>query len=92
MQQITRIAFTELKIDQSFVREMTTSNVSKVLINSSIELAAKLQMKCTAEGVETKNDWEQLKSMNCDLGQGYFIAKPMHFDDFLKFCDQQSES
>ncbi|TGM60322.1 EAL domain-containing protein [Leptospira vanthielii] len=92
MQQITRIAFTELKIDQSFVHEMTTSNVSKVLINSSIELAAKLQMKCTAEGVETKNDWEQLKSMNCDLGQGYFIAKPMHFDDFLKFCDQQSES
>lgn len=88
MQQISRIAFTELKIDQSFVREMTTSNISKVLINSSIEMATKLQMKCTAEGIETKNDWEQLKNMNCDLGQGYFIAKPMKFDDFVKFCDQ----
>lgn len=88
MQQISRIAFTELKIDQSFVREMTTSNVSKVLINSSIEMATKLQMKCTAEGIETKNDWEQLKSMNCELGQGYYIAKPMSLDEFFKFSEQ----
>ncbi|TGL45608.1 EAL domain-containing response regulator [Leptospira perdikensis] len=88
MQQITRIAFTELKIDQSFVRDMTNSNVSRVLINSSIEMATKLQIKCTAEGVETKNDWEQLKNMNCDLGQGYFIAKPMSFVQFLEFCNQ----
>ncbi|MCW7468492.1 EAL domain-containing response regulator [Leptospira kanakyensis] len=88
MQQIARIAFTELKIDQSFVREMTTSNVSKVLINSSIEMATKLQIKCTAEGIETKNDLEQLKGMNCDLGQGYYIAKPMSFENFLKFCNQ----
>ncbi|PJZ44570.1 EAL domain-containing response regulator [Leptospira brenneri] len=88
MQQISRIAFTELKIDQSFVREMTTSNVSKVLINSSIEMATKLQMKCTAEGIETENDWEQLKNMNCDLGQGYYIAKPMNFDEFLEFCSE----
>ncbi|TGL88797.1 EAL domain-containing protein [Leptospira congkakensis] len=91
MQQIARIAFTELKIDQSFVREMATSNVSKVLINSSIEMATKLQMKCTAEGIETKTDWEQLKSMNCDLGQGYYIAKPMSFKDFLKFCNENLE-
>ncbi|TGK87979.1 EAL domain-containing protein [Leptospira bourretii] len=88
MQQIARIAFTELKIDQSFVREMTTSNVSKVLINSSIDMATKLQMKSTAEGIETKTDWEQLQSMNCDLGQGYYIAKPMNFNDFLNFCNQ----
>jgi len=88
MQQITRIAFTELKIDQSFVREMITSHVSKVLIQSSNEMATKLQLKCTAEGVETQKDWEQLKEMKCDLGQGYFIAKPMDFENFLKFCTQ----
>lgn len=87
MQQITRIAFTELKIDQSFVREMNSNGISKVLINSSIEMAGKLQMKCTAEGVETKYDWDQLRNMNCDLGQGYFIAKPMSLDDFLIFCN-----
>lgn len=92
MQQITRIAFTELKIDQSFVREMTSSHVSRVLINSSIEMATKLQIKCTAEGVETKNDWEQLKNMNCDLGQGYFIAKPMCFTDFLEYCNENLET
>lgn len=91
MQQIARIAFTELKIDQSFVREMATSNVSKVLINSSIDMATKLQMKSTAEGIETKTDWEQLQSMNCDLGQGYYIAKPMNFNDFLNFCKQSIE-
>ncbi|MCW7487762.1 EAL domain-containing response regulator [Leptospira meyeri] len=91
MQQIARIAFTELKIDQSFVREMATSNVSKVLINSSIDMATKLQMKSTAEGIETKKDWEALQSMNCDLGQGYYIAKPMNFDDFLNFCNQSNE-
>jgi EAL domain-containing protein (putative c-di-GMP-specific phosphodiesterase class I)/AmiR/NasT family two-component response regulator len=88
MQQITRIAFTELKIDQSFVRDMTESHVLKVVVNSSIEMAAKLQMKCTAEGVETKNDWDQLKNMKCDIGQGYFLAKPMGHDDFVRYCSE----
>ncbi|MCT8335358.1 EAL domain-containing protein [Leptospira sp. 85282-16] len=55
------------------------------------EMAGKLQIKCMAEGVETKIDCEQLKSMKCDIGQGYFIAKPMSLDDFLIFCNLVSE-
>lgn len=71
---------------------MTKSHVSRVLINSSIKMATKLQIKCTEDGVENKNDWEQLKNMNCDLGQGFFMAKPMSFTDFLQYRNENRKT
>ena len=49
-------------------------------------MAHKLGIKCVAEGVETKEDWDLLKSMGCDIGQGYHIAKPMPVADFYQFA------
>lgn len=43
-------------------------------------------MTCVAEGVETQDDWDMLKRMECDTAQGYFIAKPMDFKAFGGFC------
>jgi EAL domain-containing protein (putative c-di-GMP-specific phosphodiesterase class I)/FixJ family two-component response regulator len=86
MQQIMRIAFSELKIDQSFVKNFSESNASQIIADSSIELAHRLQMYSTAEGIETCQDLEMLASMGCDLGQGYFIARPMNVDSLIKFC------
>lgn len=49
-------------------------------------LARKLDVKSVAEGVETQEEWDMLKSMNCDVGQGYFIAQPMDGAALLDFC------
>ncbi len=90
MQQITRIAFSELKIDQSFVRGCSDNKDLCVIIKSSIEMAHRLKMECIAEGVETRLEWDALKGMKCDTAQGYFIAKPMSLTSFLEFCSTHS--
>jgi len=90
MQQLTRVAFTELKIDQSFVNDFATNHALRIIVESSIDMAHKLQVKSVAEGVETQEDWDTLKSMNCDAAQGYFIAKPMNLSSFVDFCAEYS--
>ncbi|MBI5889491.1 MAG: EAL domain-containing protein [Nitrosomonadales bacterium] len=93
MQQLTRIAFRELKIDQSFVKDCADNEALRIVIESSIDMAHKLQVKSVAEGVETQQDWDTLKSMGCDTVQGYFIAKPMNetvFRDFMANYSQRA--
>jgi EAL domain-containing protein (putative c-di-GMP-specific phosphodiesterase class I)/AmiR/NasT family two-component response regulator len=86
MQQLTRIAFSELKIDQSFVQDLADNEALRIVVESSIDMAHKLQVKSVAEGVETQRDWDMLKSVGCDTAQGYFIAKPMNLVSFVNFC------
>lgn len=90
MQQLTRVPFSELKIDRSFVTDCAANHSSRVIVDSSIDMARKLNVKSVAEGVETQEEWDMLKSMNCDVGQGYFIAKPMNSAAFVDFCADYS--
>jgi EAL domain-containing protein (putative c-di-GMP-specific phosphodiesterase class I) len=77
MQQLSRIPFSELKIDQSFVFGALEKESSKVILSSSLDMARKLGLKVVAEGVETRAHWDLLQTLGCDIAQGYFIAKPM---------------
>jgi len=86
MQQLTRIAFSELKIDQSFVKEVAANEALRIVVESSIDMARKLRVVSVAEGVETQQDWDAVKSMGCDTAQGYFIARPMDLDSFVEYC------
>ena len=88
LQQLTRIAFGELKIDQSFVQGFANNEATMIVVASNIDMAHKLRIKTVAEGVETAQDWEKLREMDCDIGQGYFIAKPMVIEDFYGFVEQ----
>ena len=90
MQQLTRIAFSELKMDQSFVREVSANDAQRIMVESSIDLARKLRVVSVAEGVETQQDWDAVKSMGCDTAQGYFIARPMELESFVEFCEGQA--
>jgi EAL domain-containing protein (putative c-di-GMP-specific phosphodiesterase class I)/DNA-binding NarL/FixJ family response regulator len=85
LQQLTRIPFSELKIDQCFVKDCTDNPEMRIVVKSSIDLAHKLGIKSVAEGAETQQDWDTLKMMGADTVQGYFIAKPMAQADFLEF-------
>jgi EAL domain-containing protein (putative c-di-GMP-specific phosphodiesterase class I) len=77
MQQLTRIAFTQLKIDQSFVINAAKQDTARIILGASLEMAKKLKITAVAEGVETRDSWELLRDLKCDLAQGYLFAKPM---------------
>jgi EAL domain-containing protein (putative c-di-GMP-specific phosphodiesterase class I) len=66
-----------LKIDQSFVRNMTEQADDLAIVQGVIGLANVFQREVIAEGVETKSHGDMLMSIGCDLAQGYGIARPM---------------
>jgi EAL domain-containing protein (putative c-di-GMP-specific phosphodiesterase class I) len=92
LRQLTRVPFTELKIDQSFVTSCAANASSRAIVESSVEMARRLNIKSVAEGVETQADWDVLQAVGCDLAQGYFIAKPMQESEFLAFCTTKAAS
>ena len=67
----------ELKIDRSFVMKMESDPASATIVRSTIELAHNLGLLVVAEGVETEDNWKALKELGCDIGQGYYFAKPL---------------
>ena len=83
MQQLARIAFTELKIDRSFVAKASKDSTARVILKSSIKMAKQLNMDSVAEGVENRADFDLLSGLHCDMAQGHFIAKPMPYNDFI---------
>lgn len=74
---LARINADIVKIDQSFVRHIDTETRTKILCEAIIAVAHKLGMAVVAEGIETQEQWNTLKAMGCDMGQGFYIAKPM---------------
>ena len=85
LEQLTRIPFTELKIDQSFVRHADRQESAKVILESSIEMTRKLKIRAIAEGVESQAHWDLLRELQCDAAQGYFISRPLPAHDFVEW-------
>ena len=71
-----------LKIDQSFVREVTESIDNAVIVNATIALAQSLKLRVIAEGIETEEQLDFLARHGCEEGQGFLFGKPMPFDEF----------
>ncbi|NOU25748.1 MAG: GGDEF domain-containing protein [Methylotenera sp.] len=72
-----------VKIDQSFVRNIATSDQDKEIVQSVVKLAHSLGKEVVAEGVENQACLDILKELKCEKIQGYFYGKPMSFDDFI---------
>ena len=81
--QLKRLPFTELKLDRTFVSGAAADGDSRSLLESSVNLAKRLQLKTVAEGIETEEEWNLLVWMGVDLGQGYHMARPMPADELL---------
>jgi len=77
MQKLARIPFTELKIDRSFVHGAHQRRNLRVILQSALDMAHRLELVTVAEGIETLEDWRLLQELGCTIGQGYLIAKPM---------------
>jgi EAL domain-containing protein (putative c-di-GMP-specific phosphodiesterase class I)/AmiR/NasT family two-component response regulator len=82
MEQLKSIPFTEMKIDRAFVNGAARDPAALAILESSVDLAKKLDMSVVAEGAETQEDWDLVARLGVDLVQGYFVAKPMPADEF----------
>lgn len=67
----------EIKLDKQFITSIDTDGSARIMVGSTIEMAHSLGCKVVAEGVETPQVLKTLSALNCDVAQGYFIAKPM---------------
>lgn len=83
--QLYRMPFVELKIDQSFVREVDTSEEARVIVRATTEMAHRLNLTVCAEGVESEDDLNFLALTGCDKAQGYYISRPINGADLTDF-------
>lgn len=74
---LKRFPIDTLKIDQSFVKDITTDSDDNAIVSTIIAMAHNLRLKVIAEGVETKEQLEILREKNCDEVQGYFFSHPL---------------
>lgn len=92
LSQLHRIPFSELKIDRSFVCNMSEDDEARAIVKTCIMLGHELNMRVVAEGVESEQQLKLLKQMGCDLAQGYFIAKPMSGSELLLWCKTRQKT
>lgn len=84
LNMIRQVPVNAIKIDKEFLDKKLATDKGKIVISHTIAMAKDLQLGVIAEGVETKEHVDFLKSSDCDIAQGYFFAKPMPLDDFNK--------
>jgi EAL domain-containing protein (putative c-di-GMP-specific phosphodiesterase class I)/AmiR/NasT family two-component response regulator len=81
LRQLRDLPFDELKLDRSYIHTNGSGERTSLILESTVEMAQKLDMSIVAEGVETLEDWQRVEQFGCHLVQGYFTAKPMPGDE-----------
>jgi EAL domain-containing protein (putative c-di-GMP-specific phosphodiesterase class I)/FixJ family two-component response regulator len=81
--QLRDLPFNELKVDRGFVHGASIDGTRAAICSASLRMAHQLQMQVVGEGIEDQDDWNFLSQLGCDVGQGYFIARPMPAADVI---------
>jgi EAL domain-containing protein (putative c-di-GMP-specific phosphodiesterase class I)/CHASE2 domain-containing sensor protein len=81
---LKKVPASEIKIDQSFIKNMLENRGDRVMVQSTIALAHSLGRTVVAEGVEQREVLDALVEMKCDLAQGFVIGRPMGFDSLVR--------
>jgi len=76
----------EIKIDRSFVRDMTHDRSDATIVRSTIDLARNLGLRVVAEGVEDADVRDELAALGCEMGQGYFFSRPLEGADLIAWA------
>jgi EAL domain-containing protein (putative c-di-GMP-specific phosphodiesterase class I) len=88
LMQLRQLPFTEVKIDKLFVKDLPQAHDSCVIVKSIVDLAHGLGLSATAEGVETPGQLRFLRSIRCDVAQGYLVSRPLEADALADWCDE----
>ena len=86
---LRRLAVDKIKIDQSFVRELTSDPDGAAIVRAVIQMARSLGLRTVGEGIETQVNRQALQVLGCDFGQGYFFGKPVPAAEFDLLIDHQ---
>lgn len=84
---LKKFPFHTIKIDQSFIRDLTVNQQDRALIDAVITLGKGYNMQVVAEGVETEAQLKILQDFKCDIIQGRWLSMPLSQPDFTKFID-----
>lgn len=86
---LTKLPIDEVKLDRSLITELSSDLQSQGMVRNIIRMAHDLDLVVTAEGIETQEQQQLLKLMDCDLIQGYYYSKPLTERDFVAMLIQQ---
>jgi len=89
--RLKQLPINELKIDQSFVRDIETDGDNQAIARSVIALATSMGISVIAEGVESEKSQAVLEDMGCYLYQGYLYGRPIAVDEFAEFLQQREQ-
>ncbi|OLB80377.1 MAG: hypothetical protein AUI14_07085 [Actinobacteria bacterium 13_2_20CM_2_71_6] len=77
----------EMKLDRAFVTQMRTDVGNNAIVRALLDLGRNFDLQVVAEGIEDGDTWTELRSLGCDVIQGYFLSKPMPADQFQPWLD-----
>ncbi|KZN66585.1 hypothetical protein N473_09335 [Pseudoalteromonas luteoviolacea CPMOR-1] len=79
---LSQLGFDKLKIDKRFVMDVESSKTNQTICKATCDMARSLGSVVVAEGIESEGSYRQLQSYHCDIGQGYFISRPLPFEQY----------
>ena len=85
---LQRFQVDKLKIDKSFVTNLSSNEQNLAIVTAIIQMAHSLNLQTTAEGIEDQQVQDMLTSLGSNFGQGYYFAKPMPADEFLRYAQE----
>ena len=87
---LSTFPFDKLKIDQSFIRDITSDRTAASLVTSIISMAHSIGVRVIAEGVETEAQMKFLTNYHCDEIQGYYFSRPIPANNFTELIRKQN--
>ena len=87
---LRQLSFSQIKIDRSFINDITTDTSAESIVNAILRMTSAMGIKVVAEGVETKAQFELLKTLGCNEFQGYFFGKPVSIEVIEKMLKDKS--
>nr|MBA3349964.1 EAL domain-containing protein [Actinomycetota bacterium] len=89
---LKQLPVSEIKIDKSFVMNMSATSNDAVIVRSTIDLGRNLGMQVVAEGVENEIIWNQLSLLGCDLAQGHYVSRALSGRDMTEWLADEGEA
>jgi len=87
MSQISHFPFQELKVDREFVENVNDDFKRKIIAEATVKMAKGLGLEVVAEGINSQADEDTLREFGCDIGQGYYYAKPMALNSYIDWLE-----
>ncbi|ACN13295.1 signal transduction family protein (GGDEF domain protein) [Desulforapulum autotrophicum HRM2] len=90
LNSIKNLPLTTLKLDRSLISGIENQNSNRAIVKAALAMAKAMSLKTIAEGVETPTQMDFLVAQGCDMVQGFLYARPMPYEDFMGFLEQES--